>query len=319
MSDVPVALTNAQDGVPGVGTPVLAKHLNNLEAKVGVDNSAVPTSLDYLLKNPASDNPGHTHVAIATQYIPHSLATAKNDFLVATGIEDCTACWNLVGNLNDLSGNGHTLSWLPSGSPTYVAGLLPGNTAVTLDGSTQCFTIASHTDFNFGTGDYTIEAILKMDTWTGGYGSIFSKRTIGTYAGLDFFLSTDIPSLAHGTTNYAAGLSLTDKTQFHYVAVSVDRDGMATFCLDGVMATISVAGTSGLDLSTATEVRIGCLTFDTNPAYAFFKGTIDLVRVTKGRAMPAAEMLNNYHQFKNGLSNWFVKKTLAEVKTILGI
>lgn len=61
MADFPVALTNAVDGVPGVGTEILAKHLNNLEAKVGIDASAVTTSLDYLLKNPASISPGHKH------------------------------------------------------------------------------------------------------------------------------------------------------------------------------------------------------------------------------------------------------------------
>jgi hypothetical protein len=43
MADFPIDLTNATDNV----TDVLAKHLNNLEAKVGVDNSAVTTSLDY--------------------------------------------------------------------------------------------------------------------------------------------------------------------------------------------------------------------------------------------------------------------------------
>jgi hypothetical protein len=55
----PTALTNAVDGV----TEIIAAHLNNLEAKVGIDNSAVATSLDYLLRNPASVNPGHLHTA----------------------------------------------------------------------------------------------------------------------------------------------------------------------------------------------------------------------------------------------------------------
>jgi hypothetical protein len=53
----PAALTNAVDGV----TEIIAAHLNALEAKVGIDGSAVVTSLDYLLKNPASINPGHKH------------------------------------------------------------------------------------------------------------------------------------------------------------------------------------------------------------------------------------------------------------------
>ncbi len=55
----PTELSNAIDGV----TEVVAAHLNNLEAKVGTDNSAVPTSLDYLLKNGSSIDPGHKHTA----------------------------------------------------------------------------------------------------------------------------------------------------------------------------------------------------------------------------------------------------------------
>ncbi|MFA5381853.1 MAG: hypothetical protein WC356_01720 [Candidatus Micrarchaeia archaeon] len=43
----PANLTNVVDGI----TDVLAAHINNLEAKVGVDDSAVATSLDYLVKS----------------------------------------------------------------------------------------------------------------------------------------------------------------------------------------------------------------------------------------------------------------------------
>jgi hypothetical protein len=53
----PTTLTNAVDGV----TEIIAAHLNSLEAKVGIDGSAVVTSLDYLLKNAASHDPGHLH------------------------------------------------------------------------------------------------------------------------------------------------------------------------------------------------------------------------------------------------------------------
>jgi hypothetical protein len=53
----PTELSNI---LPGV-TEIVAAHINNLEAKVGIDNSAVPTSLDYLVKNPGSLDPGHKH------------------------------------------------------------------------------------------------------------------------------------------------------------------------------------------------------------------------------------------------------------------
>ena len=57
----PTELSNAIDGV----TEIVAAHLNNLEAKVGTDNSAVVTSIDYLLKNTGSIDPGHKHTAEA--------------------------------------------------------------------------------------------------------------------------------------------------------------------------------------------------------------------------------------------------------------
>ena len=50
MADFPTALTAAEDNV----TDVLAIHVNNLEEKVGIDGSAVESSLDYKIAN-ASD------------------------------------------------------------------------------------------------------------------------------------------------------------------------------------------------------------------------------------------------------------------------
>ena len=55
----PSTLTGAIDGV----TEIEAAHLNNLEAKVGVDNSLDPSSLDYKLRNTSSVDPGHKHTA----------------------------------------------------------------------------------------------------------------------------------------------------------------------------------------------------------------------------------------------------------------
>lgn len=79
MSDFPIVLTSAVDGVPGVGTEILAKHLNNLEAKVGIDASTVTTTLDYLLKNAASIEPGHKHIKL---YQPDGVAACIE---IATG------------------------------------------------------------------------------------------------------------------------------------------------------------------------------------------------------------------------------------------
>jgi hypothetical protein len=57
MADFPTAKTEAVDNI----TDVLAKHLNNLEDKVGINSSADANSLDYKVTNTSSTNPGHKH------------------------------------------------------------------------------------------------------------------------------------------------------------------------------------------------------------------------------------------------------------------
>jgi len=55
----PEELTKAVDGL----TEIEAAHLNNLEQKVGIRNSADPGSLDYQLRHEGSVDPGHRHTA----------------------------------------------------------------------------------------------------------------------------------------------------------------------------------------------------------------------------------------------------------------
>lgn len=57
----PTDLTNAVDGT----TEIIAAHLNSLEAKVGINDSVVTSTLDYLVKNVLSVDPGHKHSCAA--------------------------------------------------------------------------------------------------------------------------------------------------------------------------------------------------------------------------------------------------------------
>lgn len=72
MADFPTDLSNVQDNT----TDVLAKHINNLEAKVGINSSADANSLDYKVAQNTTALGGK---------ISHSLATAVSDFLVSSG------------------------------------------------------------------------------------------------------------------------------------------------------------------------------------------------------------------------------------------
>ena len=63
--------------------------LEALEAKVGVDSSAVDTSLDYKVTNPSSSNPGHKH----------TLADGATDITASTA--DINALGSLTGSVAD--------------------------------------------------------------------------------------------------------------------------------------------------------------------------------------------------------------------------
>lgn len=72
------------------GDDVIANDINgaydairHIEVKVGIDSSAVATSLDYLLKNSSSSNPGHKHTIANGATDVTIAASAINTFLAS--------------------------------------------------------------------------------------------------------------------------------------------------------------------------------------------------------------------------------------------
>ena len=113
MVDFPIALSNVADNTDDV----MAKHVNNLEVKVGIDDSADTNSLDYLIKN--SVDPGHTHTFDFDNVLPwridinafttpsattgiYTLTTDEaggsiyNAFLVGANAQNNLIAWDLV-------------------------------------------------------------------------------------------------------------------------------------------------------------------------------------------------------------------------------
>ena len=139
MADFPIVLSNLIDdnlaAVPPIyGTPIFAKHINDLEAKVGIDGSAVVTTLDYLLKNPASHDPGHQHTmgSIIVGVLPVTSggtgldAYAVGDMLYASGIHALSRLADVaVGNVLISGGVGVAPSWNKVDLTAHVTGVLP--------------------------------------------------------------------------------------------------------------------------------------------------------------------------------------------------
>src|SRR3990167_2194753 len=97
------ALTNPLSTDPLNNPSHSTQHTNEndiveaIEAKVGIDSSAVASSLDYLVKNTASSNPGHKHTLAdgATDLTKASTAevttgTDDTKYVSAKGIRDAT-------------------------------------------------------------------------------------------------------------------------------------------------------------------------------------------------------------------------------------
>ena len=80
-----------------------------LEAKVGVDSSAVNTSLDYKVKNAASVNPGHKHSALANSFIGASAylsADQDNPAAGGAGVDYSAIFGTSVGEAGWFAGGG---------------------------------------------------------------------------------------------------------------------------------------------------------------------------------------------------------------------
>jgi hypothetical protein len=100
MADFPTAKTEAVDNV----TDVLAKHINNLEDKVGIDSSADADSLDYRIGAVEDDLP--TGDIVGTT----DIQTLTNKTLTSPKLNEDVAVTITASQLNGL-----TTGWIPAG------------------------------------------------------------------------------------------------------------------------------------------------------------------------------------------------------------
>lgn len=153
-----------------------------------------------------------------------------------------------------------------------------GGASLYLDGTGDYLTLPVSNEFAFGTGDFTIESWVRLDS-LGVERAIFDNRAAATGTGLYFYINASNQLTAY--ENNAAivtgtGAALT-ATTWHHVAL-VKSDGTMTLYLNGVNVG-SAASTYSITCPGFAVIgrKLGSTTND-------YAGYIDDLKISKGKA-----------------------------------
>lgn len=194
-----------------------------------------------------------------------------------------------MANWTDTAGS-HTVT--DHNSPTISADVpsgFSGYSTVFDDSSSQYLSVPHHTDFNFGTGNYTLDAWIKLDDktiWAGILQKFNYNQTTGAVYGyeIDYQYNT-------GTSNrarYLAGADFSNRvvvyktfnasanTWYHIAAYKVGT--IHYVAVDGSAVTQTKTSTNH---NTSYDIYVGRLYWDLAATKdAYFSGKIFLPRIT---------------------------------------
>ena len=161
---------------------------------------------------------------------------------------------------------------------------------IVFDGTDDQINCGSSNDFAFGTGDFTIEFWCNPDTLANNAMiSISSNGSILTSNWQFRYQSSNVRWIYSQTANITSSSTVSIGEWTHVVAT---RSGTALTLY--INAVSEGTGSSSADLSDTGVLRIGCTRNQGN----YFDGKISNVKLYKGKALTAAEVLQNYNALK---------------------
>ena len=194
----------------------------------------------------------------------------------------------------DISGKGHN-GTLTNG-PTFSS---DNNGIIVFDGTNDTVTFSANSNFDFGTGDLTIEGFFNKSATTALQTLVCSENYYANgYNGNWIIRITNANTIAFasydGKSNeeYSEFSAPTTSGKWYHFAFVREGTGSneSKFYLNGVVAG---SGTISKSLSNAGNegLRIG---EDNNWANAFMNGKISNVKIYKGKGLTATEVKQNY-------------------------
>ena len=152
------------------------------------------------------------------------------------------------------------------------------SSAMYFDGTDDYITVADSTDFDFGTGDFTMEGWYYATDVSGDrYILNFTTSAGNGHFGVNFYNGGWRVGLFNGSL--ITGTTGIETNVWHHFAW-VRQSGTMKFYIDGTQVGSDVTYSSALDCS--GTFRIG--TYATTPTYGEFLGYVQDVRITKGLA-----------------------------------
>lgn len=163
-----------------------------------------------------------------------------------------------------------------------------GSASGQLDGSGDYLNCGDHADFEFGSGDFTLEAWIRFSGYSSSFGGFYAGVIIGKDAvGARAFhwkiigTSSSWTTIVFSTagTEVSASYTFSLNTWYH---LAVCKSGTTLrFFVDGTQAGTNQTHNSTIS-NVATALTVGSILY-TNVEY-YFPGFLDEVRITKGVA-----------------------------------
>jgi hypothetical protein len=208
-----------------------------------------------------------------------SVALSGSGRTVDANFSNVGLLMHMDGNTADVQGHSVTGTGL-----TYAASPLGGQAAVH-KGNSSYISIPNSPDFDFGTGDFTIEVSAAITTT---YGAIIGRHKVngGYNSGSDFLLYGQndgtlwfFARTSTGTVVLSGMMSTPADGKFHHYAI-VRQGSVFTVYVDGVSKG-SATNTGALSFSPTQPIMTNVWSGD---AGSGFNGQFDELRITKGIA-----------------------------------
>jgi hypothetical protein len=186
-----------------------------------------------------------------------------------------------------IDASGKTVSAVGAAKISTVNSLF-GGSSLLLNGINSGVGYSAHSDFGFGTGDFTIEMAVHLNAnlGAGAYWNLCDFRNTATAVPWTFFLKNSGANNFLGFYNGASSstVNMTNIPSGVMTRVSISRkSGVAYLCINGILQTTYLEGNAAFttDLGASQPLKIGCDADNTSS----FNGYVDEFRCVKGSAL----------------------------------